>query len=67
MIVDNKIMITFMNKVGNKTIILDLSTPHAFQQYYLKFKEQNIKYKIEKVNYKKHLAPFTKDVYYEIK
>lgn len=56
----------FMNSVGDKTIILDLSNDYGFKQYYLKFKESNIKYKLGKVKDKRYLAPFTNDVYYQI-
>ena len=52
--------------MGNKTIILDLSNKYSFKQYYIKFKERNIKYKIEKLEENKQLAPFTPDVFYKI-
>lgn len=63
---DNKTMNDFVNSVGDKTIILDLSNQFGFQQYYLKFKERNIKYETGTMKDKRHLAPFTPDVYYEI-
>lgn len=63
---DNQIVNDFIAKVGDKTITLDVSNPLGFQQYYLKFKERNIKYKIEKIKGSKELAPFTPDVYYKI-
>ncbi len=63
---DNKIMNNFVDSVGNKTIILDLNNQFGFQQYYLKFKERNISYKIRDVQKKIKLAPYTRDVYYEI-
>lgn len=46
---DNKIVNDFINSVGDKTVTLDLSNQFGFQQYYVKFKERNIKYKIEKL------------------
>ena len=52
--------------MGNKIIILDLSNKYSFKQYYIKFKERNIKYKIEKLEENKQLAPFTPDVFYKI-
>lgn len=61
-----KIMNHFLDEVGSKTIILDLTTSHAFPKYYLKFKERNINYKIERITDRKLIAPFTQDVYYEI-
>lgn len=64
---DNKTMNQFVDTVGKKTIILDLSNPRGFQQYDLKFKERNINYKLQRITNKKYLAPFTPDVYYEIK
>lgn len=64
---DNREMKNFINSVGNRTIKLDLSHQFGFQQYYLKFKERNIKYEIGKINEKGKLAPFTPDTYYEIK
>lgn len=63
---DNQIVNDFIAKVGDKTITLDVSNPLGFQQYYLKFKERNIKYKIEKIKGSKELAPFTPEVYYKI-
>lgn len=63
---DNEIVNNFVNAVGNKTIILDLSNKYSFKQYYIKFKERNIKYKIEKLEENKQLAPFTVDVFYKI-
>jgi hypothetical protein len=63
---DNEIVNNFVNAVGNKTIILDLSNKYSFKQYYIKFKERNIKYKIEKLEENKQLAPFTPDVFYKI-
>lgn len=63
---DNKTVNDFISKVGDKTITLDLYNQYGFQQYYLKFKERNIKYKIEKIKNKNQLAPFTPDVYYKI-
>ena len=63
---DNKIMNQFVNSIEKEAIILDLSNDHSFKQYYLKFKERNIKYEIRTVKEKKNLAPFTPDVYYEI-
>lgn len=64
---DNKTMKQLVKSVGEKTIILDLNNTHGFQQYYLKFKERDIKYEIRDINNKKYLAPFTPDVYFEIK
>lgn len=64
---DNRTINQFVTSVGNRTIVLDMSNPHVFQQYYHKFKERGIKYKIEKLKGKGELAPFTKDVYFEIK
>ena len=63
---DNEIVNNFVNAVGNKTIILDLSNKYSFKQYYIKFKERNIKYKILKLEENKQLAPFTPDVFYKI-
>lgn len=63
---DNIIVNDFISTVGDKTITLDLTKPLGFQQYYLKFKERNIKYKIEKVKNENQLAPFTPDVFYKI-
>lgn len=63
---DNKIVNDFINSVGDKTVTLDLSNQFGFQQYYVKFKERKINYKIAKIKEKKHLAPFTPDVYYII-
>jgi len=63
---DNEIVNNFVKAVGNKTIILDLSNKYSFKQYYIKFKERNIKYKIEKLEENKQLAPFTPDVFYKI-
>lgn len=63
---DNEIVNDFISSVGDKTIILDLSNKYSFKQYYLKFEERNIKYKIVKIKDKSHLAPFTPDVYYKI-
>ena len=63
---DNEIVNDFVNAVGDKTIILDLSNKYSFKQYYLKFKERNIKYKIEKLEGNHQLAPFTPDVFYKI-
>lgn len=63
---EKKIMNEFINSVEKKTIILDLSNQFGFQQYYLKFKERNIKYKLRKIKNKTNLAPFTPDVYFEI-
>ena len=63
---DNKIVHDFISTVGDKTITLDLTNPLGFQQYYLKFKERKIKYKLEKIRDKNKLAPFTPDVYYKI-
>lgn len=63
---DNKIMNNFVHSVGNKTIILDINNQFGFKQYYLKFKERNISYKIGDVQKGMKLAPFTRDVYYEI-
>ncbi|WP_133439796.1 hypothetical protein [Chryseobacterium salivictor] len=63
---NKKIMNQFVNSVGKKTIILDLSNKSGFQQYYLKFRERNIKYKLNNITDKSHLAPFTPHVYYEI-
>lgn len=64
---NNKVMNHFINSVGNKTIILNLSNQRGFQQYYLKFKERNINYKIEELHNHTEIAPFTPDIYYEIK
>ncbi len=63
---DNKEVSNFVNSVGNKTIVLDLSNRFGFKQCFLKFKERNIKYKIEKIKDKKKVVPFTPDVYYRI-
>ena len=63
---DNEIVNNFVKAVGNKTIILDLSNKYSFKQYYIKFKERNIKYKILKLEENKQLAPFTPDVFYKI-
>lgn len=63
---DNKLVNEFISSVGNKTVILDLSNRFAFQQYYLKFKERKLKYKIEKIDGAKQTAPFTPDVYYKM-
>ena len=63
---DNEIVNDFVNAVGDKTIILDLSNKYSFKQYYLKFKERNIKYKIQKLEGNHQLAPFTPDVFYKI-
>ena len=49
-----------------KHLFFNLSRPFGFQQYYLKFKERNIKYKIEKLEGNHQLAPFTPDVFYKI-
>lgn len=64
---NNTKMKDFVNSVGNKTVILDLSHQFGFQQYYLKFKEKEIKYEIRKIDNQDNVAPFTPDVYYEIK
>lgn len=55
-----------LDSAQNNVIILDMNNPHGFQQYHLKFEEQNINFKVGTVKSKTHLAPFTKDVYYEI-
>ena len=62
---DNKTMNQFIEGVAKKTIILDISNPRGFRQYYLKFKERNINYKLEVITNKNKLAPFTPDVYYQ--
>lgn len=64
---NQKRMENIVNSVGAKTIILDTNNAFGFQQYYLKFKEKNIKYKIGDTQSKNQIAPFTRDVYYEIK
>lgn len=63
---NNQVMNQFIKSVGNKTIILDLSNQRGFQEYYLKFKERNINYKIEEFYKRKEIAPFTPDIYYQI-
>lgn len=63
---NQKTMEKFVDSVADKTITLDISNSFGFQQYYLKFKEKNIKYKIGKTKEKSQIAPFTKDVYYEL-
>lgn len=64
---DNKIINKFVHSVEQKTIVLDLSNQRGFQQYYLKFKERHIRYETRKINDSNNVAPFTPDVYYEMK
>ncbi|GGP05329.1 hypothetical protein GCM10010992_20980 [Cloacibacterium rupense] len=59
-------MHAFIDSIGHRTITLDLSHPYSFQQYYLKFKERNIKYKIGEVKGPKRSVPFASYIYYTI-
>lgn len=63
---NNAVMNQFVNSIDKNTIILDLSNPRGFQQYYLKFKERNIHYKLEKLLNQQEIAPFTPDIIYKI-
>lgn len=66
-LLNNMYMHQFVKSVGRKTIILDITNQYGFHQYFVKFEENNIKYKVQEINNKKLETPFAPGQYYEIK